>query len=60
MKKKKNPILSNMTKYYMVIRATSISMERIFSNVGFIVNEKRNCLGSLDKLIFLFNNLKKI
>lgn len=54
------PILSQMTKKYLAIPATSVPSERAFSSAGRIVNSKHSCLhpSSVNMLVFLAENLQ--
>lgn len=52
------PMLSQLSKKYLTICATSVSSERLFSLAGHIVSKRRSCLKpeKVDKLIFLASN----
>lgn len=54
----KYPFLSKLAKQLLVIQATSVSSERVFSTAGDVVSEKRARLKpeSVDKLVFLNKN----
>ena len=55
---KKFPILSELSKEYFGISATSVPSERLFSDVGNIITNKRSSLKpeKVEKLIFLKRN----
>lgn len=54
------PILSKLACAYLVIPATSVASERVFSTAGDIVSAQRGTLGSenVDLLIFLKKNMQ--
>ena len=49
------PNLSKMAMKYLVVKATSVAAERVFSSSGDILSVERSCLDidSLDAIIFL-------
>ncbi len=53
------PLLSQLARRYLIIPATSVPCERVFSTAGYIVSEKRSCLlpENVNKLVFLAENL---
>ena len=55
---KKFPILSKLSKEYFGISATSVPSERLFSDVGNVITNKRSSLKpeKVEKLIFLKRN----
>ena len=52
------PYLTALAKQYLVLQATSVASERVFSTAGDIVSAERNCLQpeQVDALIFLKKN----
>lgn len=54
------PHLATLARIHMVVAATSVPSERIFSAAGNLINAKRACLSSpvVDRLIFLNKNCK--
>jgi len=57
-KEKKYPKLSVLAKKFLSIQPTEVPCERIFSDVGNIITEKRSRLDSsnAEKIVFLFEN----
>lgn len=57
----KFPPLSKVAKKYLVVQATSLASERVFSTAGDVVTSQRACLSEehVDTLIFLKMNLPK-
>ena len=55
-------LLSKLAQIILAIPATSSPSEKVFSKVGFIVNEYRSSLSSsiVDKLVFLSHNKPKL
>ena len=55
---KKFPFLSKVSKEYFRIAVTSVSSERLFSDVGNLITTKHSSLKSekIEKLIFLKQN----
>ena len=53
------PTVSKLARMYLIVPATSVPSERIFSTAGLIVNQHRNCIkaDNVDMLIFLNRNL---
>lgn len=56
----KLPLLAKIAQYYLVVQATSVASERVFSTAGDIINAERSCLDSENAniLIFLKKNLE--
>ena len=54
------PLLSNIARRYLIIPATSVPSERVFSTAGHIANQKRACLlpENVTMLVFLAENLQ--
>ena len=54
------PLLSNIARRYLIIPATSVPSERVFSAAGHIANQKRACLlpENVSMLVFLAENLQ--
>ena len=54
------PLLSNIARRYLIIPATSVPSERVFSTAGHIANQKRACLlpENVTILVFLAENLQ--
>jgi hypothetical protein len=54
-------LLSKVAKKYLVVQATSLASERVFSTAGDVVTSQRACLSEehVDTLIFLKMNLPK-
>ena len=57
----KLPLLSLMARRYLSIPSTSVESERLFSNAGDIVTEKRSSLSpdNVAQLLFLHKNLNR-
>ena len=49
------PRLAKLAATYLVVQATSVAAERVFSTSGDILSAERSCL-SLDAMIFLKKN----
>ena len=54
------PLLSNIARRYLIIPATSVPSERVFSTAGHIANQKQACLlpENVTMLVFLAENLQ--
>lgn len=55
---KQLPMMASLAKNLLVIQASSVSSERVFSTAGDVASSKRSCLSpdSVDKLVFLNKN----
>ena len=52
--------LSKLAKKFLCNTATSVPSERIFSNAGNVVSQKRSCLSlqNVNRLVFLYENMQ--
>ena len=60
-KKDKFPILSNLAQKYLAVSAISTASERLFSNAGNLLTNKRTCMKPklFKKIMFLKKNASK-
>ena len=56
---RKYPLLAECAKSYLMVNATSVPSERMFSAAGSLISAKRACLDSsnVDMILFLNKNL---